>query len=50
MKRSLLLVPALALASAAFAQQYPTRNINMIVPYAAGGPTDTWWQATQTLS
>jgi tripartite-type tricarboxylate transporter receptor subunit TctC len=21
--------------------QYPTRNVNMIVPYAAGGPTDT---------
>jgi len=24
-----------------FAQQYPARNINMLVPYAAGGPTDT---------
>ena len=41
MKRSLFLVPALAFASAAFAQQYPTRNISMIVPFAAGGPTDT---------
>ena len=28
-------------ASSAFAQQYPTRNITMLVPYAAGGPTDT---------
>src|SRR5688500_15454934 len=30
-----------ALAANAAAQQYPTRNISMIVPYAAGGPTDT---------
>jgi tripartite-type tricarboxylate transporter receptor subunit TctC len=27
-------------AGAAQAQTYPTRNINMIVPFAAGGPTD----------
>lgn len=27
-------------ASAATAQEYPTRNITMIVPFAAGGPTD----------
>ncbi len=40
MKRFSLLVLALA-ASTAFAQQYPNRNISMIVPYAAGGPTDT---------
>jgi tripartite-type tricarboxylate transporter receptor subunit TctC len=32
---------ALAVSAAALAQQYPTRNISMIVPYAAGGPTDT---------
>jgi tripartite-type tricarboxylate transporter receptor subunit TctC len=32
---------ALALSGAAAAQQYPTRNVNMVVPYAAGGPTDT---------
>ncbi len=30
-----------AFASGAFAQGYPTRNVTMIVPYAAGGPTDT---------
>jgi tripartite-type tricarboxylate transporter receptor subunit TctC len=28
-------------ATSAAAQQYPTRNISMIVPFAAGGPTDT---------
>ena len=28
-------------ASAAMAQTYPDRQINMIVPFAAGGPTDT---------
>ena len=32
---------ALAVSAGALAQQYPTRNISMIVPYAAGGPTDT---------
>ena len=28
-------------SAVAVAQQYPTRNISMVVPYAAGGPTDT---------
>src|SRR5262245_21240023 len=32
---------AVALPGAALAQQYPTRNITMSVPFAAGGPTDT---------
>ena len=32
---------AAALSTSASAQQYPTRNINMLVPCAAGGPTDT---------
>ena len=31
----------LALAFSASAQEYPSRNVTMIVPYAAGGPTDT---------
>ena len=31
----------LALAGAASAQDYPTRTVTMIVPYAAGGPTET---------
>src|SRR6476646_6866207 len=31
---------ALAIASAAHAQNYPTREIKMIVPFPAGGPSD----------
>lgn len=31
---------ALGLAGSAAAQDYPTRNITLIVPFAAGGPTD----------
>jgi len=30
-----------AIATTVAAQQYPTKNITMLVPYAAGGPTDT---------
>ncbi|MGQ0510134.1 MAG: tripartite tricarboxylate transporter substrate binding protein BugD [Betaproteobacteria bacterium] len=42
MKRQLFAAALLALASgAALAQQYPTRNVSMLVPFAAGGPTDT---------
>jgi len=37
----LLLGAALAFAQAALAQNYPTRPVTMLVPYAAGGPTDT---------
>ena len=38
-----LLAPlfCVAFASAAVAQNWPTRPITMIVPYAAGGPVDT---------
>jgi len=30
-----------AFVGSAYAQQYPTKSINMLVPFAAGGPTDT---------
>ena len=36
-----LLGTALAFAQSALAQNYPTRPVTMMVPYAAGGPTDT---------
>lgn len=32
---------ALAASSSVFAQAYPTKTITMIVPFSAGGPTDT---------
>ena len=32
---------AVLLSGAAMAQSYPTRSITMIIPFAAGGPTDT---------
>jgi tripartite-type tricarboxylate transporter receptor subunit TctC len=37
----LFLLAAALVAGGASAQQYPTRNVSMIVPFAAGGPTDT---------
>lgn len=35
------IVAALALCAPAVAQTYPTRQITMVVPFSAGGPTDT---------
>ena len=40
-KRLAVFSTAIVLAFTASAQEYPTRAVTMIVPYAAGGPTDT---------
>jgi len=37
----LTLLAALATAAEAGAQTYPSRPLTMVVPYSAGGPTDT---------
>lgn len=41
MKRLIIALAVAAASTSAFAQAYPTRPITMIVPAAAGGPTDT---------
>jgi tripartite-type tricarboxylate transporter receptor subunit TctC len=41
LSRILATIAISALPLAASAQDYPTRSITMMVPYAAGGPTDT---------
>ena len=41
MKMRWTLAALLALAAGAASAQYPTKPITMMVPYAAGGPTDT---------
>src|SRR5256714_2325250 len=38
--RSFLCLASLVLAAAANAQSYPDKPVKMIVPFAAGGPTD----------
>jgi len=40
LKRFVLLVAAMAIGSAAYAQ-YPTKTVTIVVPFSAGGPTDT---------
>jgi len=41
LKRTLVAIAAIAALGTAHAQQYPTKPVNIIVPFAAGGPTDT---------
>ena len=41
LKKFALAGAALVLALGASAQDYPTRSVTLLVPYAAGGPTDT---------
>ena len=41
LQRVSLFTAALALSLAAAAQDYPNHTVSMLVPYAAGGPTDT---------
>lgn len=41
LKFSGLLAGTFLVASASFAQSYPERQITMVVPFSAGGPTDT---------
>ena len=38
---SILMCLSLFIASPAFAEEYPSKVITMIIPFAAGGPTDT---------
>ncbi len=45
-RRSLLATAGLALARPALAQNFPSRQVELVVPYAAGGPTDRYARDT----
>lgn len=40
MKRKMMLVVFIVLSMVVFAKEYPSKNINMVVPFSAGGGTD----------
>src|SRR5256885_11421177 len=44
-RRQTLLTALLLAAGAAASQDYPARPIKLVIPYAAGGPTDTFGRA-----
>ena len=52
MKKTAIIAVALAMTSStALAQSYPNKAIIMLVPFAAGGPTDTVARVTaQSMS
>lgn len=39
--KKLLTLSALLVCGVSFAQQFPTRHVTLVVPFSAGGPTDT---------
>ena len=52
MKKTAIIAGALAMiSSTALAQSYPNKAITLLVPFAAGGPTDTVARVTaQSMS